>query len=297
MKPLIPARRADLLRPLFALVLAFVLSTGVAPARASKVEAMRLADRHDSAVVQDHYGIGIDIESRIVDDVYAYDANTDTWLMKVQVDWRGPLTGESYWARGMLEVGPRGWSWEQNAVNDNLRGWLLLRGLFEAVVAVRGSDVAGPVLAKYPDGYYEADGQRLRLFHSRVRMAPARGSAFPAWSDVEDHGRGLDGKCHVAGSAYYYSLLEPGELLTLKVRNTTRNSFSARYIYRTKLGKFYHRGTGGSGWEELRFGATKTYFVQWGGAKIGFDFQRPNSNHDSKGREVDYRFRVSEVDG
>jgi hypothetical protein len=76
-----------------------------------------------------------------------YFAQEDTLIMAVAIGWNGPFTGDYYQADGRLTIRPPDkWEWKTTGMNDNLKGWEVLKGLAGVIgeqLSSAGADSAG----------------------------------------------------------------------------------------------------------------------------------------------------------
>ena len=173
----------------------------------------------------------------------------------------------------------------------------------------RGSDVAGPVFTE--GDYYNPVGQKVRLLFKQTTGAGISSTfgkvfrgvggffnnatdQFPPWSDISSFGAKIDGgSLHSIGDPYYFALLEPDSLVYLKYDG--QKTFGYMVVYRDARGEYHYKtNETEQPWKPLPIGSpvSTRWFTENRKARIVIDLLRPNTNQDSKGREVDYRFRL-----
>ncbi|GAB4158464.1 MAG: hypothetical protein Tsb009_35640 [Planctomycetaceae bacterium] len=270
-----------------------------AEADGSRYEALQTARIYGPKIVR-KYGAGVNINTRILSS--AYSKTKKEWLMKLEVSWKGPLTGDFYQCNGWLTVKPAtgSWSWNLKYANNNLLGWLILKGLIKEGVkqatTVSGSRIPGPTYhSKYPNGYYPIGREKFRICYGKTTLTRESGSSYPSWSKVKAFGDKLKGKLHVVDNSFRYSLLNYNEVLVLKAHNDRTNDHGYLAIYRSPTGSIYYRSNSSKKWSYLnkgKSGIPGNMYWTWDDAKVYIDVQRPDRNAISSTRQVDYRFRL-----
>lgn len=57
-----------------------------------------------------------------------YSKEDDTLTIDVSLEWNGPLTGDYYQLKGVLQDTPYLWEWTTKGGNQNLQAWYMLKG-------------------------------------------------------------------------------------------------------------------------------------------------------------------------
>jgi len=121
--------------------------------------AKRSASDWGTSIVSKYYDFGKNIDVTVADAAYSK-ADAELWA-KVTIRWKGPFSGDDYWAVGEVTQNANGVTWKETSRSDSLNGYIFSKALAKGLLQELDKDRFQPLSDASFDAI-ERDGAALR---------------------------------------------------------------------------------------------------------------------------------------